>query len=101
MVNADTPADALTGRNNGAEGIGLCRTEHMVQFNVICSWRICVCLILSIFFLLQFFSSDARIKAMRQMIMADTAEQRQKALDLLLPYQRMDFEGIFRAMDGK
>jgi pyruvate,orthophosphate dikinase len=76
MVNADTPADALTGRNNGAEGIGLCRTEHM------------------------FFSSDARIKAMRQMIMADTAEQRQKALDLLLPYQRMDFEGIFRAMDG-
>ncbi|KAK3150094.1 hypothetical protein QOZ80_3AG0227940 [Eleusine coracana subsp. coracana] len=76
MVNADTPADALTGRNNGAEGIGLCRTEHM------------------------FFSSDARIKAMRQMIMADTVEQRQKALDLLLPYQRTDFEGILRAMDG-
>jgi len=51
-------------------------------------------------FLLQFFSSDERIKAMRQMIMADTAEQRQEALDLLLPYQKTDFEGIFRAMDG-
>ncbi|TVU46452.1 hypothetical protein EJB05_05992, partial [Eragrostis curvula] len=76
MVNADTPADAVTGRNNGAQGIGLCRTEHM------------------------FFSSDERIKAMRQMIMADSAEQRQKALDVLLPYQRIDFEGIFRAMDG-
>ncbi|XP_066377778.1 pyruvate, phosphate dikinase 2-like isoform X2 [Miscanthus floridulus] len=76
MVNADTPADALTGRKNGAQGIGLCRTEHM------------------------FFSSDERIKAMRQMIMADSAEQRQKALDLLLPYQRVDFEGIFRAMAG-
>jgi pyruvate,orthophosphate dikinase len=49
---------------------------------------------------LQFFSSDERIKAMRQMIMADSAEQRQKALDLLLPYQRVDFEGIFRAMAG-
>ncbi|OEL22019.1 Pyruvate, phosphate dikinase 2 [Dichanthelium oligosanthes] len=76
MVNADTPADALAGRKNGAEGIGLCRTEHM------------------------FFSSDERIKAMRQMIMADTAEQRQEALSRLLPYQKMDFEGIFRAMDG-
>lgn len=76
MVNADTPADALTGRKNGAQGIGLCRTEHM------------------------FFSSDERIKAMRQMIMAETTEQRQKALDLLLPYQRLDFEGMFRAMDG-
>ncbi|CAL4940149.1 unnamed protein product [Urochloa decumbens] len=76
MVNADTPSDALAGRKNGAEGIGLCRTEHM------------------------FFSSDERIKAMRQMIMADTAEQRQEALGLLLPYQKTDFEGIFRAMDG-
>jgi len=76
MVNADTPADAIAGRKNGAEGIGLCRTEHM------------------------FFSSDERIRAMRQMIMADTAEQRQEALDLLLPYQKTDFEGIFRAMDG-
>ncbi|KAG8036300.1 hypothetical protein GUJ93_ZPchr0181g29096 [Zizania palustris] len=75
-ANADTPADALVARNNGAEGIGLCRTEHM------------------------FFSSDERIRAMRQMIMAETIEQRQIALDRLLPYQRMDFEGIFRAMDG-
>ncbi|RWR93667.1 pyruvate, phosphate dikinase 2 isoform X1 [Cinnamomum micranthum f. kanehirae] len=76
MANADTPADALTARNNGAEGIGLCRTEHM------------------------FFASDERIKAVRQMIMAATLEQRKAALDLLLPYQRSDFEGIFRAMDG-
>ncbi|KAG1327811.1 Pyruvate, phosphate dikinase [Cocos nucifera] len=76
MANADTPADALTARNNGAEGIGLCRTEHM------------------------FFASDERIKAVRQMIMAGNLEQRQRALNLLLPYQRSDFEGIFRAMDG-
>lgn len=76
MANADTPADALAARNNGAEGIGLCRTEHM------------------------FFASDERIKAVRQMIMAVTPEQRRKALELLLPYQRSDFEGIFRAMDG-
>ncbi|KAL5701581.1 pyruvate, phosphate dikinase [Ranunculus cassubicifolius] len=76
MANADTPDDALTARNNGAQGIGLCRTEHM------------------------FFASDERIKAVRQMIMAVTVEQRKTALDLLLPYQRTDFEGIFRAMDG-
>ncbi|XP_068658494.1 pyruvate, phosphate dikinase 2 [Aristolochia californica] len=76
MANADTPEDAQTARNNGAEGIGLCRTEHM------------------------FFASDERIKAVRQMIMAATLEQRKAALDLLLPYQRSDFEGIFRAMDG-
>ncbi|XP_078441149.1 pyruvate orthophosphate dikinase [Wolffia australiana] len=76
MANADTPDDALVARNNGAEGIGLCRTEHM------------------------FFASDERIKAVRQMIMAVTVEQRKAALDLLLPYQRSDFEGIFRAMDG-
>ncbi|XP_043709382.1 pyruvate, phosphate dikinase, chloroplastic isoform X2 [Telopea speciosissima] len=76
MANADTPEDAKTARNNGAQGIGLCRTEHM------------------------FFASDERIKAVRQMIMAVTPEQRKKALDLLLPYQRSDFEGIFRAMDG-
>lgn len=76
MANADTPDDALTARNNGAQGIGLCRTEHM------------------------FFASDSRIKAVRQMIMAVTPEQRQVALDKLLPYQRSDFEGIFRAMDG-
>lgn len=49
---------------------------------------------------LQFFASDERIKAVRQMIMAATIEQRKAALDLLLPYQRSDFEGIFRAMDG-
>ncbi|XP_068333586.1 pyruvate, phosphate dikinase, chloroplastic-like [Pyrus communis] len=76
MANADTPEDALTARNNGAEGIGLCRTEHM------------------------FFASDDRIKAVRKMIMAATTEERKAALDLLLPYQRFDFEGIFRAMDG-
>ncbi|KAL5785363.1 hypothetical protein ACOSQ2_007755 [Xanthoceras sorbifolium] len=76
MANADTPDDALTARNNGAQGIGLCRTEHM------------------------FFASDERIKAVRKMIMAVTPEQRKAALDLLLPYQRSDFEGIFRAMDG-
>uniref|UniRef100_A0ACD5THD9 Uncharacterized protein n=1 Tax=Avena sativa TaxID=4498 RepID=A0ACD5THD9_AVESA len=76
MANADTPGDALAARKNGAEGIGLCRTEHM------------------------FFASDERIKAVRQMIMAPTVELRQKALDRLLPYQRSDFEGIFRAMDG-
>ncbi|KAF2287773.1 hypothetical protein GH714_002659 [Hevea brasiliensis] len=75
MANADTPEDALT-RNNGAQGIGLCRTEHM------------------------FFASDERIKAVRKMIMAVTPEQRKAALDILLPYQRSDFEGIFRAMDG-
>ncbi|PWA37230.1 orthophosphate dikinase, plastidic [Artemisia annua] len=75
MANADTPNDALTARNNGAQGIGLCRTEHM------------------------FFASDERIKAVRKMIMAVTIEQRKAALDLLLPYQRSDFEGIFRAMD--
>ncbi|RLN01026.1 hypothetical protein C2845_PM06G22130 [Panicum miliaceum] len=76
MANADTPEDALAARNNGAQGIGLCRTEHM------------------------FFASDERIKAVRQMIMAPTLELRQNALDRLLPYQRSDFEGIFRAMDG-
>ncbi|EOY06314.1 Pyruvate orthophosphate dikinase isoform 1 [Theobroma cacao] len=76
MANADTPEDALTARNNGAQGIGLCRTEHM------------------------FFASDERIKAVRKMIMAVTPEQRKAALNLLLPYQRSDFEGIFRAMDG-
>ncbi|XP_018634044.1 pyruvate, phosphate dikinase, chloroplastic-like isoform X2 [Nicotiana tabacum] len=76
MANADTPEDALTARNNGAQGIGLCRTEHM------------------------FFASDERLKAVRRMIMAATPEQRKEALDSLLPYQRSDFEGIFRAMDG-
>ncbi|KAL3812749.1 hypothetical protein ACJIZ3_014017 [Penstemon smallii] len=76
MANADTPEDALKARSNGAQGIGLCRTEHM------------------------FFASDERIRAVRKMIMAVTLEQRKEALDLLLPYQRADFEGIFHAMDG-
>ncbi|GMP56690.1 hypothetical protein CsSME_00021085 [Camellia sinensis var. sinensis] len=75
MANADTPDDVLIARNNGAEGIGLCRTEHM------------------------FFASYERIKAVRKMIMAVTLEQRKTALDVLLPYQRSDFEGLFSAMD--
>jgi pyruvate,orthophosphate dikinase len=74
-TNADTPKDAKVARNFGAEGIGLCRTEHM------------------------FFEGD-RIKAMREMILADGEEGRRKALDKLLPMQRNDFEGIFEAMDG-
>jgi pyruvate,orthophosphate dikinase len=74
-VNADTPADAHRGRDFGAEGIGLCRTEHM------------------------FFEGD-RLPAMREMILASDAEGRRKALDRLLPMQRTDFEGIFRAMEG-
>ncbi|KAF3953895.1 hypothetical protein CMV_020692 [Castanea mollissima] len=76
MANADTPEDALIARKNGANGIGLCRTEHM------------------------FFASDERLKAVRKMIMAVTQEQRKAALNSLLPYQRSDFEGIFCAMDG-
>ncbi len=74
-VNADTPADAHRGRDFGAEGIGLCRTEHM------------------------FFEGD-RLIAMREMIMAQDAEGRKKALARLLPMQRSDFEAIFRAMEG-
>jgi pyruvate,orthophosphate dikinase len=74
-VNADTPADAHRGRDFGAEGIGLCRTEHM------------------------FFEGD-RIIAMREMILAADTEGRKKALEKLLPMQRTDFEGIFRAMEG-
>ncbi|XP_021290363.1 pyruvate, phosphate dikinase, chloroplastic-like isoform X2 [Herrania umbratica] len=76
MANVDTPEDALTARKNGAQGVGLCRTEHM------------------------FFASEERIKAVRMMIMAVTPEQREAELELLLPYQRSDFEGIFKAMDG-
>ncbi len=72
-TNADTPKDAKQARIFGAEGIGLCRTEHM------------------------FFETD-RIKAMREMIIADTQEQRQMALDKLLPMQRGDFEALFEAM---
>jgi pyruvate,orthophosphate dikinase len=74
-VNADTPADAHRGRDFGAEGIGLCRTEHM------------------------FFEGN-RITAMREMILAQDTEGRQQALAKLLPMQRADFEGIFRAMEG-
>jgi pyruvate,orthophosphate dikinase len=72
-TNADTPHDATVARNFGAEGIGLCRTEHM------------------------FFEGD-RIKAVREMILADDETGRRKALDKLLPYQREDFYGIFKAM---
>ena len=72
-TNADTPYDSNVARNFGAEGIGLCRTEHM------------------------FFEGD-RIKAVREMILADDEAGRRKALDKLLPYQREDFYGIFKAM---
>lgn len=74
-TNADTPNDALTARNFGATGIGLCRTEHM-------------------------FFGDDRIMAMREMILAEDETSRRKALKKLLPYQRRDFEGILTAMKG-
>ncbi|MEO8945073.1 MAG: pyruvate, phosphate dikinase [Gemmatimonadaceae bacterium] len=74
-ANADTPRDARIARNFGAEGIGLCRTEHM------------------------FFEGE-RIHAMREMIVAREEAGRRRALAKLLPMQRMDFEGIFEAMDG-
>lgn len=74
-TNADTPNDAEVARNFGAQGIGLCRTEHM------------------------FFEAD-RIKSVREMILSDTVEGRKKALAKLLPMQKGDFLGIFRAMDG-
>ncbi len=74
-TNADSPRDALVARKFGAKGIGLCRTEHM------------------------FFEGD-RIKAMREMIIADNTEGRRVALAKLLPMQREDFKGIFEAMDG-
>ena len=74
-VNADTPADAHRGRDFGAEGIGLCRTEHM------------------------FFDGE-RLTAMREMIVAQDTAGRQRALAKLLPMQRADFESIFRAMEG-
>jgi pyruvate, orthophosphate dikinase len=74
-TNADTPQDAIKAREFGAEGIGLCRTEHM------------------------FFEGD-RIDAVREMIVADSVQDRQKALAKLLPYQKEDFVGIFKAMDG-
>lgn len=74
-TNADTPKDALVARKFGASGIGLCRTEHM------------------------FFEGD-KIKAMREMILAEDAEGRRIALEKILPYQKADFEGIFEAMAG-
>ena len=74
-TNADTPRDARRAREFGAEGIGLCRTEHM-------------------------FFEDQRIVDMRKMILADTIEARVKALNDLLPHQRADFIGLFEAMDG-
>ena len=74
-ANADNPHDAKQARSFGAEGIGLCRTEHM------------------------FFEAD-RIKAMREMIVATTTQERKEALEKLLPYQQKDFEGIYRAMEG-
>ncbi|MEK6527296.1 MAG: pyruvate, phosphate dikinase, partial [Nitrospirota bacterium] len=74
-TNADTPEDSVAARNFGAEGIGLCRTEHM------------------------FFGPD-RIKAVREMILSDTLEGREKALVKLLPMQKGDFIGIFKAMNG-
>jgi pyruvate,orthophosphate dikinase len=74
-ANADTPADARNAREFGAQGIGLCRTEHM------------------------FFEGD-RIQAMREMILAERVDDRRAALAKLLPMQREDFAGIFRVMDG-
>ena len=74
-TNADTPADAKKARELGAEGIGLCRTEHM------------------------FFEED-RIAAFREMICADTVEAREKALDKILPYQQGDFKALYEALEG-
>lgn len=74
-TNADTPADARKARELGAEGIGLCRTEHM------------------------FFDED-RIAAFREMICSDTAEEREAALEKILPYQQSDFEKLYEALEG-
>ena len=74
-TNADTPADAKKARELGAEGIGLCRTEHM------------------------FFEAD-RIAAFREMICSDTVEEREAALDKILPYQQGDFEALYEALEG-
>ena len=75
-TNADTPRDALQAKKFGAEGIGLCRTEHM-------------------------FFDEERIFNFRKMITASDVESREAALEKILPYQREDFEGLFRAMDDK
>ncbi|MEX1247022.1 MAG: pyruvate, phosphate dikinase [Anaerolineales bacterium] len=74
-ANADYPADAQRARTYGARGIGLCRTEHM-------------------------FFEQVRLPIVQRMILAETVEERRKALNELLPYQQSDFEGLFRAMDG-
>ena len=74
-TNADTPADAKKARERGAEGIGLCRTEHM------------------------FFEED-RIAAFREMICSDTVEEREAALNKILPYQQGDFEALYEALEG-
>lgn len=74
-ANADYPADARRARSYGARGIGLCRTEHM-------------------------FFEPVRLPTVQKMILADTSEERIAALDVLLPYQRSDFDGLFEAMDG-
>ncbi len=74
-ANADTPHDATVAREYGAEGIGLCRTEHM-------------------------FFDESRIDSVREMILAKSVESRKKALAKLLPFQREDFVGLFRAMNG-
>ena len=75
-TNADTPADARRANELGAEGIGLCRTEHM------------------------FFEED-RIAAFREMIISETAEERETALNKILPYQQKDFEELYEALEGK
>ncbi|MCL4527847.1 MAG: hypothetical protein M1282_00345, partial [Chloroflexi bacterium] len=74
-ANADYPKDARRARSYGAVGIGLCRTEHM-------------------------FFEPERLPIVQRMILAESSEERTKALDLLLPYQRKDFDGLFEAMDG-
>lgn len=74
-ANADYPRDARRARSYGAKGIGLCRTEHM-------------------------FFEPVRLPTVQKMILAETHEERQAALDILLPYQRSDFTGLFEAMDG-
>ena len=74
-TNADTPADAKKARELGAEGIGLCRTEHM-------------------------FSEEDRIAAFREMICSDTVEEREAALEKILPYQQGDFEALYEALEG-
>nr|WP_300839463.1 pyruvate, phosphate dikinase [uncultured Acetatifactor sp.] len=74
-TNADTPADARKARELGAEGIGLCRTEHM-------------------------FFEESRIAAFREMICADTVEEREAALEKILPYQQSDFEKLYEALEG-